>query len=143
MTTIKKRAPGRWKPGESGNPKGRTPGSGEVGKIRTAIAARVPEILDKLMAQAMDGDTGAARLLLERAIPPLKAMEPSQPISLPEGTLTDQARAVLTAVATGALAPGQGSQLMAAIGQLARVAEIDELERRIERLEGGHDAKHP
>ena len=51
MTAAKKRPPGRWKPGESGNPKGRTRGSGEVSKIRAAIAARVPELLAKLMAQ--------------------------------------------------------------------------------------------
>jgi hypothetical protein len=138
MTTIKKRAPGRWKPGESGNPKGRTPGSGEVPKIRAAIAARVPEILAKLMEQALEGDTGAARLLLERAIAPLKAMEPTQAITLPDGTLTDQGRAVLTAVAAGALAPGQGSQLITAIGALARVAEIDELSNRITALENQH-----
>jgi hypothetical protein len=141
MTTIKKRAPGRWKPGESGNPKGRTPGSGEVPKIRAAIAARVPEILNKLLEQALEGDTGAARLLLERAIAPLKAMEQSQAISLPDGTLTDQGRAVLTAVAAGALAPGQGSQLIAAIGSLARVVEIDELAKRIDKLEGVQNGK--
>lgn len=141
MTAIKKRAPGRWKKGESGNPKGRTPGTGEVPKIRAAIAARVPEILDKLMALALEGDTGAARLLLERAIPPLKAMEPTQPITLPDGTLTDQGRAVLAAVAAGALAPGQGSQLIAAIGQLARVTEIDELAARITSLEAKHNAQ--
>lgn len=141
MTAIKKRAPGRWKKGESGNPKGRTPGTGEVPKIRAAIAARVPEILDKLMALALEGDTGAARLLLERAIPPLKAMEPTQPITLPDGTLTDQGRAVLAAVAVGELAPGQGSQLIAAIGQLARVTEIDELAARITSLEAKHNAQ--
>ncbi len=141
MTAIKKRAPGRWKKGESGNPKGRTPGTGEVPKIRAAIAARVPEILDKLMALALEGDTGAARLLLERAIAPLKAMKPTQPITLPDGTLTDQGRAVLAAVAAGALAPGQGSQLIAAIGQLARVAEIDELTARITSLEAKHNAQ--
>ena len=138
MTTIKKRAPGRWKKGESGNPKGRTPGSGEVPKIRAAIAARVPEILQKLITQALEGDTGAARLLLERAIAPLKAIEPTQAITLPDGTLTDQGRAVLTAVAAGALAPGQGSQLITAIGALARVAEIDELSNRITALEIQH-----
>ncbi|MBK7050712.1 MAG: hypothetical protein IPH54_07960 [Rhodoferax sp.] len=141
MTAIKKRAPGRWKKGESGNPKGRTPGTGEVPKIRAAIAARVPEILDKLMALALEGDTGAARLLLERAIAPLKAMEPTQPITLPDGTLTDQGRAVLAAVAVGELAPGQGSQLIAAIGQLARVTEIDELAARITSLEAKHNAQ--
>jgi hypothetical protein len=141
MTTIKKRAPGRWKPGQSGNPKGRTPGSGEVSKIRAAIADQVPEILAKLLAQALEGDTGAARLLLERAIAPLKAMEQTQAIALPDGTLTDQGRAVLSAVAAGALAPGQGSQLITAIGQLARVAEVDELTDRLSALEALHSAK--
>lgn len=135
MTTIKKRAPGRWKPGESGNPKGRTPGSGEVPKIRAAIAQRLPEILDKLMAQALEGDVGAARLLLERAIPPLKAMEPAQAIALPDGTLTDQGRAILVAVASGVLAPGQGSQLISAIGALARVTEVEALAERVRALE--------
>lgn len=62
-------------------------------------------------------------------------MEPTQPITLPDGTLTEQGRAVLTAVAAGALAPGQGCQLIAAIGALARVAEIDELSTRITALE--------
>jgi len=62
-------------------------------------------------------------------------MEPTQAITLPDGSLTDQGRAVLTAVAAGALAPGQGSQLITAIGALARVAEIDELTARITSLE--------
>ena len=87
------------------------------------------------MARALDGDVGAARLLLERAIAPLKAAEQSQALSLPDGTLTDQGRAVLASVAAGELAPGQGAALLGAIGTLARVTEIDELARRIEVLE--------
>ena len=136
MSTSKKKPPGRWKPGESGNPKGRTPGTGEVAKIRAAIADRVPELLAAMMTRALDGDVGAARLLLERAIAPLKAAEQPQALSLPDGTLTDQGRAVLAAVAAGELAPGQGAALLGAIGTLARVAEVDELARRIEVLEG-------
>ena len=124
-----------WKPGQSGNPKGRPAGSGEVAKLRAAIADRVPELLAAMMARALDGDVGAARLLLERAIAPLKAAEQSQALSLPDGTLTEQGRAVLASVAAGELAPGQGAALLGAIGTLARVAEIDELARRIEVLE--------
>ncbi|MBK8664993.1 MAG: hypothetical protein IPN21_03505 [Burkholderiales bacterium] len=82
--------------------------------------------------------TQAARLLLERAVAPLRAMEPAQALTLPDGTLTEQGRAVLAAVAAGELAPGQGSALLSAIGALARVAEIDELVRRIEALEAGN-----
>ena len=138
MTTAKKRPPGRWKPGESGNPKGRAPGSGEVAKLRAAIAGRVPEILDKLMTQALEGDTSAARLLLERAVAPLKAIEQPQSLTLPDGSLTDQGRAVLRSVASGELAPGQGAALLAGIGTLARVTEIDELSARITALEERH-----
>jgi delta 1-pyrroline-5-carboxylate dehydrogenase len=101
-----------WKPGQSGNPRGRKPGTGEVAKLRAAIADRVPELLAAMMARALDGDVGAARLLLERAIAPLKAAEQSQALSLPDGTLTDQGRAVLASVATGELAPGQDAALL-------------------------------
>ncbi len=140
MTETTKRSKGNptWKPGQSGNPAGRKPGTGEVAKIRAAINDRVPELLAAMMAKALEGDVGAARLLLERAVAPLKATEQAETISLPEGSLTDQGRAVLRAVATGELAPGQGAALVSAIGTLARVTEIDELAKRIEKLEGKH-----
>lgn len=141
MTDVKKRPKGNpnWKPGQSGNPAGRTPGTGEVAKIRAAIADRVPELLDAMMTRALDGDVGAARLLLERAVAPLKAAESTQALTLPNGTLTEQGRAVLACVAAGELAPGQGSQLISAIGSLARVLEIDELTARISILEKKND----
>ena len=137
MTTPKK-APGRWAAGQSGNPKGRPPGAGEVAKLRAAIGEHVPEIINQLVTAAKGGDVGAARLLLERAIAPLKAAEAAQAIELQGDTLTQQGRAVLAAVAAGELAPGQGAQLLAAIGSMARVAEVDELAARIAALEASH-----
>ena len=83
----------------------------------------------------MAGDVGAARLLLERAVAPLRAAEQAQALNLPKGTLTEQAQAVLTEVAAGNLAPGQGAALLGGIATLARVTEIDELERRLSALE--------
>lgn len=138
MTTAKKKPPGRWKAGESGNPAGRKPGTGEVAKLRAAIGERVPELLAAMMTRALEGDVGAARLLLERAIAPLKAAEQAQALSLPNGTLTEQGRAVLAAVAAGELAPGQGAQLLTAIGTLGKITELDELAARITALEGKH-----
>ena len=132
---IKKR--GYWKPGQSGNPAGRKPGTGEVAAIRAAIAERVPELLAALMTKALEGDIGAARLLLERAIAPLKSIEQAIELKLPnDGTLTAKATAVLTAAAAGILAPGQAAQLIAALGTVAKITEIDELTRRIDILEG-------
>ncbi len=127
-----------WKPGQSGNPKGRPTGTGEVARMRAAIAGNVPAILDSLTSAALAGDVQAARLLLERALPPIKAVEATQALSLPDGTLTEQGRAVLASVAAGELAPGQGAALLGAIGTLARVAEIDELTQRITALENRH-----
>jgi hypothetical protein len=127
--------PGRWKPGESGNPAGRKPGSGEVAKLRAAIAEHLPGIVAQLVEAAMAGDVQAARLLLERVIPPVKAAEVAQAVALPGETLTEQGRAVLAAVGAGELAPGQGAALLGALGTLARLAEADELEARIAALE--------
>ena len=111
-----------------------------MAKLRAAIAGKVPAILESLTAAALAGDVQAARLLLERTLPALKPAEQAQALHLPDGTLTAQGRAVLAAVAAGELAPGQGAALLGAIGTLARVAEVDELARRIEALEGKHAA---
>ena len=100
----------------------------------------VPEIIGQLVEAAKGGDIQAARLLLERVLPPMKPTELPVPLALPDGSLTDQGRAVLAAVSVGDLPPGQGAQLITAIGNLARVAEIDELIERIEKLEAAHHA---
>lgn len=129
------RRPGRWKPGESGNPAGRRPGTGEVARLRAGIAEHVPDIVAKLVEAAKAGDVQAARLLLERVIAPLKAIEESATVPLPAGTLAEQGRALLGAAAAGELAPGQAAALLGALGTLARVVEVDELTRRVEALE--------
>jgi hypothetical protein len=126
---------GKWQPGRSGNPGGRKPGSGQAGKLRDAIAKDLPAILKSLTAAAKDGDVGAARLLLDRALPALKPIEETVSVDLSGATLTDQGREALKAIADGQLAPGQGVALLAAIGALAKLVETDEMMRRIEALE--------
>jgi len=143
MTIKGHRPPKAWKPGQSGNPKGRPPGTGEVAKLRAALAADVPEILSGLVAAAKGGDVQAARIILERVLPALKPAEAAQPLALPDGSLTEQGRAVLACVAAGELAPGQGAALLGAMGALARVAEIDELAARVDALEVGHGIVKP
>ena len=136
MTTSNRKPPANgWKPGQSGNPSGRKPGTGEVARLRAAIAKQMPTILERLTTAALAGDVSAARLLLERVIPPLKASEEPALLALPDGTLTEQGRAVLVAVACGDLAPGQGAALLASMGTLAKLTETDELAARIAALE--------
>lgn len=129
----------RWKPGQTGNPRGRPPGQSEITRLRASLAGDVPEILAGLVMAAKGGDVQAARLILERILPPVKAIEQAVELQLPaDGTLTAQGRAVLSAVAGGDLAPSQGAALLGAIGTLARVTEIDELTARIAALEATH-----
>jgi hypothetical protein len=125
----------RWRPGQSGNPDGKPPGSGQVQKLRAAISEHIPEIIGRLVEQAKAGDAQSARLLLERVLPPIKAAELPVLISLPDGGLTDQGRAVLAAAGAGELPPTQAAQLLASLGALAKLIETDELARRIEALE--------
>jgi len=129
----------QWKPGQTGNAKGRPPGKSAITKMRDSLAADVPEILAGLVIAAKAGDIQAARLVLERVLPPVKPTEQAVALALPEGgTLTAKAAAVLSAAAAGDLAPGQAAQLIAALGTLAKIHEVDELADRIAALEAKH-----
>jgi hypothetical protein len=94
-------------------------------------------IVERLQEAALGGDVAAARTLLERALPVYRSS--AEPVELPEldgaQELTDKARAVLDAVAKGRIPPDLGAQLVSAIGTVSRVAEVDELLRRIAALE--------
>lgn len=144
MTT--RTPPKPWKPGESGNPKGRLPGSGEVAKLRAGIAKHVPGIIQALVKQAKAGDTAAARLLLERVVAPVKATELPMPVGgVDQGSLSDQGRALLAAAVAGTLPPSYVADLLAALAAQARIVEADEFEKRLRALEQatarGNDAK--
>ena len=131
-----------WKPGQSGNPAGKPVGSGELQKLRAAIGEHMPEIINQLVTAARGGDIQAARLILERVLPPMKAIEQAVELELPDGgTLTVKAAAVLSAAAAGVLAPGQAAQLIAALGTVAKISEIDELASRVAALEEKQHAK--
>jgi hypothetical protein len=131
----KKRA-GRWKTGESGNPNGRPHGTGRIQKLREDIAKDLPEIILKLREAAKGGDMQASRLLLERVLPPVKAIDIPVNLSLDaNASITDQGRQVLQAISKGELSSTQGSQLLTAMGTLAKVVEVDELASRITVLE--------
>lgn len=117
------------------------PRNGEVSKLRASIAGQVPEILDKLGQLAKAGDVQAAKLLLERVVPPIKPMELPVILSPTEGGWAGQARQTFAAAANGEVAPGQAVALINALAAVARVAETEELEKRIERLELAADPR--
>ena len=131
--------PKPWQPGQSGNPKGRPPGRGQSAQFREALSSKLPEVLQAVVQAACAGDMQAARLVLDRCLPALKPLEATiEGLALPTGTLTQQATDILASVSRGEVAPGQGAQLVASIGAVAKIAEFDELTARIEALEKAH-----
>lgn len=127
----------KWQSGQSGNPSGRKPGTGKVEKLRAALAKELPEVLEALVAQAKAGDTGAIKLILERTVPALRPVDAAAPLNLPAaGGLADQGRAVLAALAAGRLPANQAAGILQGLGNLAKLVELDELEKRIAALEG-------
>jgi hypothetical protein len=116
----------QWKPGQSGNPKGRKPGTGEITKLRNSIAEHIPGIIDQLVESAKNGDIQASRLLLDRTIPTLKPAEETIILALPDSSITDQSQTVMTAVTAGTITVSQGIQLLTAIGAQDRLSEIDQ-----------------
>jgi hypothetical protein len=126
---------GKFQKGASGNPAGRPPGTAKIEPLRAAIREHVPVIINALVAQAKAGDAAAARLLLERAIPALKAAEAPVQVDLAGETLTARASLILDQVAAGSLSTADAKALLDALAAVAKLREVDELVRRIEVLE--------
>ena len=77
----------------------------------------------------------AARLLLERVLPAIKAVDQPVFFDVPAGGLADRGEAVLAAVAVGEIAPDQAQAVLSGLAALAKLEDTDELERRIAALE--------
>ena len=128
---------GTFGPGNPGKPKGARH------RITRAAAAlldgRAEEITEKAVALALEGDTTALRLCLERIVPPRK----DAPITFtlpPMQSARDAAGAaasVLQAVAEGEITPAEGAQLMALVESYRRTLETTDIEERLTALERG------
>ena len=139
MTDKRKPPAARWQKGQSGNPAGRKKGSINVAtRLRRMID--VEALITRLHEAALKGNTRAAELLRDRALPSLRPV--AEAIELPgledAATLTAKAERIVELAANGSVSPDIATALLSAIGTLAKATEIDELTRRIEALEAPH-----
>ena len=122
---------GKWKPGQSGNPGGR---SGQTQELRARLAEGADAVTKKVLTAAKKGDMQACRLILERLVPPIKPTAETVRFDLDDTDLPSAAKSILRAVAAGELAPDQGKALIEGLGAVARVIEVAELQKAVEEL---------
>lgn len=135
MNTESRNPDGTFAPGNSGRPKG----------ARHKITRAVEELLEgeaegltrKAVAMALEGDTTALRLCLERIAPPRKdvPVKFDLPAMSRAQDAAEAARAILQAVSSGDLTPMEGVSVMGLVEGYRKTLETSELESRIAALE--------
>jgi hypothetical protein len=135
----------RFKPGQSGNPAGKRPGT----RNRNTVAALA--LLDdesqaltrKAIDEALNGNMVALKLCLERLIPAAK--ERPVDLAFPEvsdaSDLAKLTATLLSAVGNGDLDSGQASSLARVIDSHRNALELTEIESRLQKIEESMNEK--
>lgn len=136
----KKAAGGRpWKPGESGNPKGKPKG---VKHKTTQLAEQMigdeaQQIIRRVIDGALAGDAVCIRLCMERLSAPIKerAVKASLPVMNDSSDTLKAMAALVQMVGNGDLTPGEGSALAGLVDGCRKAIETQDIEKRIAALE--------
>jgi hypothetical protein len=139
VATAKSTKKHGFQPGKSGNPAGRPAGSRNKATlaIEALLDGEAEALTRKAVAMALEGDTVALRLCMDRICPPRK----DRPISFkmpPVNNVSDAAsviRSVMEEVAIGSISPGEAKAVSEVLECYRRLVETSELEHRLEALE--------
>jgi len=136
---VQQQKPHLFQLGQSGNPAGRPQGSRNKATLamEALMDGEVESITRKAIDLALEGDTTALRLCLERILPPRKSRPVN--ITLPEvktaeGVAEAQA-AVVQAVADGELTPEEGTAITNILEARRKTIETQDHDSRISALE--------
>jgi hypothetical protein len=127
---------GLFKPGQSGNPKGRPPGKPDWrNAVRAQIEARSPELLAKAFDLALSENNGTVlRMLFDRIAPAARATDIYPAVAL-SGPITKQSAAILAALSRHEINLSEASDLMQLVEAQARTVETVEFAERLKRIE--------
>jgi hypothetical protein len=132
----------KFKPGQSGNPKGKPRGTKDKRTaLRQLLEPHAEGLVQKAVDMALEGDSSALRLCLERIIPAYRAQDAPTGIDLskmdlscPEGILK-AGNAVVGAVTEGRVTPDHGKALVTLLDSQRKALDTVELEQRLADLE--------
>ncbi len=124
-----------FQPGNAGKPKG-TRNKATLA-LEVLLDGEAEAITRKVIEMAMDGDTTAMRLVMERILPTRKD-RPVQ-FTLPKLEMAADAvkatAALAGAVATGELTPSEAGELSKLIDGFTKAVEQHDIQQRLERIE--------
>lgn len=123
---------GRFRPGRSGNPRGRPRTSAQY---RAMLAGLADDALRVLREALNASDVGAAQFIFGRLTPSLRPVSDPVTVTLPDGPLSERGEAILRAMASGRLSADECSTLIAALESQRKLVEQSEILPVIERLE--------
>lgn len=92
-------------------------------KMEDDLLYAAERILPLVVNQAMEGDVKAQKLILDRAIPPLKAVAPPLPQGLPVEDLATLLQALVVSAAKGEASPTVVLDFLAMVKQAAELKE--------------------
>ena len=129
----------KFKPGQSGNPRGRPPGPSKLTRLsRALLEDNAEQIMQVVIAKALAGDATAMKLLVPRLCPAPRT--PPTPFTLPKdiSSIEGLARAtdqIITAVADGTLTCENARDIQQLLSAKRQILEISDVERRLSNLE--------
>lgn len=131
---------GRFGPGNPGKPKGTRHRTTQA--VEALLDGEAEALTRKAVELALEGDTTALRLCLERIAPPRREAPVNVEIPVIEtaGDLPKAIAVLLQAAGRGDLTPGEAGRLAALVGEAGKAIELHDIELRLQRLEG-HQAQ--
>ena len=126
---------GKFADGNAGRPKGSR--NKATIAIESLFQGQSEALTQAAISKALDGDSVALRLCLDRIAPPMK----DKPVFFPLPQMWDAmdasqaAGSVLSAVSEGSLTPIEGTRVMGIIDSYRRALELTDIEKRLKLLE--------
>ena len=126
---------GQFSVGNAGKPKGARHATTRA--IETLLKGEAETLTRKAIALALDGDTVAMKLCLDRIAPPRKEATVSfdMPYLSSASAGADLIENILRAVADGQIAPGEAAKLGGLVECWRKARELGEIEDRLSALE--------
>ena len=129
---------GKFSDGNGGRPKGSR--NKATIAIESLLEGQAEALTQTAISKALEGDSIALRLCMDRIAPPMKDKPVVFPMPRMHGAMdaSEAAGSVLSAVSEGTLTQIEGTRVMGLIDSYRRTLELTDIEYRLKALESDH-----